>query len=214
MLAKTRKPYLSKAFKRWALAASVMILSAFFISSWVESRVEERTLEHDALLVLLLEQYSPESVQAALTQLSGVIDTGQVEKGRQILDAYGYKGDPEQVAVRTIFTVFMVIMMVLRGFLWSFNIRKLFTRAKRFMLRRRQREAGATEHDVELASALSDLSEQLDVPLKRLELITDAALSQNIDAEKYKRLLDKLLPQLEKLNTIADTIAVTSEANQ
>jgi hypothetical protein len=180
----------------------------------VESRVEERTLEHDALLVLLLEQYSPESVQAALTQLSGVNDTGQVEKGRQILDTYGYKGDPEQVAVRTIFTVFMVIMMVLRGFLWSFNIRKLFTRAKRFMLRRRQREAGATEHDVELASALSDLSEQLDVPLKRLELITDAALSQNIDAEKYKRLLDKLLPQLEKLNTIADTIAVTSEANQ
>ena len=214
MLAKLKKQYLSNAFKRWAIAASVMILAAFFISSWVETRVEERTLEHDALLISLLEQYSPESVQDAVTQLSDGIEAERVDDGRRILNAYGYKGDPEQVAVRTIFTIFMVIMMILRGFLWSFNIRKLFKRSKQFMLRRRQREAGAPQHDVELTTALSDLSEQLDMPLERLELLTDSALPQRINADQYKHLLDKLLPQIAKLNTIADTLITVSAADK
>ena len=51
-----------KGFGRWLIFALLVVAAAFFLGSWVESRLDNSIRRHDALVAAAVEQAAPEAL--------------------------------------------------------------------------------------------------------------------------------------------------------
>ena len=81
-------------------------------------------------MVATVEGVAPDAVEDVIQGLKASYTDEKIARGKEILQANGYEGSEDRVGVRTIFTVFMLIVILLRSLRFTQTIKKLFTRKR------------------------------------------------------------------------------------
>ena len=197
--------------RRWLAATLVLLLGVFLLGSWIERRIDARALEQDAKLIAVMEQYAPDYVEQAIAALRQPRDPAQIARGLALLQRYGYQGSQDQVAVRAIFTAFMVFIMVFRGAWLSFTMRRAYRRARvvgQAYRSAKQSPPPAPGQEIAVRDAILDLSQQLKGKERTLRAVTDALLSQNMSQENFQKLSRNLARHMERLDSLAEDLVV------
>lgn len=191
------------------LIALLLLVSAFFLGSWVESRLDAEVRRHDALLAATLEQLAPESLDPVLSSLQ-FGDEALEARGQALLQEKNYDPPEPRTGARAIFTVFMLAVMLLRGAKLVFSTRRMFRHVRGASQKASSQLTGLmydtpTEGQVPLRQALGELSQVLRRPLRSARTLTDVVLQKGVDAHKYAEFCAKLQAQLDKTE---DTLAL------
>lgn len=200
----------SKRFKQWALASIILISTAFFLGGWIESRITAYYYEHDALLTAILYHAAPERVDEAVALLNtSEINSEYIQEGKNLLQERGYTGRSDIVAVRAIFTGFIIFVMLIRGARLIGNMRSIFKRFKKASAICKNPPAS---EKIEVRQAIEGISERLKIPVDSAAALTEAVLSQKIDAKKYENFLVKSEDLMHRLDLLIHSLV--SEINQ
>lgn len=191
------------------LVALLLLASAFFLGSWVESRLDAEVRRHDALIAATLAEHAPDTLDAALSVLQSGDDALEA-RGQALLQEKNYDPPEPHTGARAIFTAFMLAVMLLRGAKLVFSTRRMFRHVRGASQKASSQITGlmrATPSDsqVPLRQALGELSEVLSRPLRSARTFTDVVLQKGVDAHKYAEFCAKLQAQLDKTE---DTLAL------
>ncbi|MFR6344806.1 MAG: hypothetical protein ACLUO4_08375, partial [Christensenellales bacterium] len=113
-----------KKLFNWCLVALLLVTAAFFLGSWVENRIDKALRQHDALVAAAVQQAAPDALSPVLSALQAN-DPALQAQGEALLAEQGYVSPEQHTGVRTIFTVFMLVVMLLRGAQLVFGTRRM-----------------------------------------------------------------------------------------
>ncbi len=191
-----------KSLGRWFIFALLVVAAAFFLGSWVESRLESSIRRHDALLAAAVEQAAPEALPSVLSALCAN-DDDAAARGESLLSSYGYTPQEQHTGARGLFTAFMLLVMLLRGARLVYgtrrmvkNVRGASRTASSQILSLVRNEPSADS--IPVRQAVQELSEIIGQPLQSARTLSEIILQKNLDEEKYKQFCKKLKTQLDK----------------
>lgn len=195
---------------KWMLTAGAIVAAAFFLGSWIENRTERMMLEHDAAVIAAVEKSAPAAMDEAVEALtSQVQDTEAIARGKALLLAQGYHADGQNVRARLLITVFMVVVMGVRGVSMALRMRRVYRgvksmsgerkRAKEQMALAEPQDCNMPE-DPMVCDVLTELSEQMKLPVSTVLNMAQTLLERKISAEKYETFCKKLQNGLTRIN--------------
>lgn len=195
---------------KWMLTAGAIVAAAFFLGSWIENRTDRMMLEHDAAVIAAVEKSAPETVDAAIAALNAKAqDAAAIARGKALLLEKGYRTDGQNVQARLMITVFMVVVMGLRGVSMALRMRRVYRgvksmsgERKRFKAQMATVESQDCEmpEDPKVCQVLTELSEQMRLPVSTVLTMAQTLLERKISAEKYEIFCRKLQNGLTKIN--------------
>lgn len=191
-----------KGFGRWLIFALLVVAAAFFLGSWVESRLDDSIRRHDALVAAAVEQAAPEALPSVIASLQSDDDNAAAQ-GEALLSTLGYTPQEQHTGARGLFTAFMLFVMLLRGAKLVYgtrrmvkNVRGVSRTASTQLLSLVSNEP--TAENIPIRQAVQELSELVEQPLQSARTLTEIVLQKNLDEEKYKQFCRKLKTQLDK----------------
>ena len=196
-----------KKLINWCLVALLLVTAAFFLGSWVENRIEKALRQHDALVAAAVQQTAPDVLSPVLSALQAN-DPALQTQGEALLAEQGYVSPEQHTGVRTVFTVFMLVVMLLRGAKLVFGTRRMFQRARGASQKASQqlssvlRPAEQEPEQIPLRQALSELSELISQPLQSARTLNEIVLGKGVDAQKYTEFCTKLKTQLNRFEIL------------
>lgn len=196
-----------KKLFNWCLVALLLVTAAFFLGSWVENRIDKALRQHDALVAAAVQQAAPDVLSPVLSALQAN-DPALQAQGEALLAEQGYVSPEQHTGVRTIFTVFMLVVMLLRGAKLVFGTRRMFRRARGASQKASQqlssvlRPAEQEPEQIPLRQALSELSELISQPLQSARTLNEIVLEKGVDAQKYTEFCTKLKTQLNQFEIL------------
>ena len=196
-----------KKMINWCLVALLLVTAAFFLGSWVENRIEKALRQHDALVAAAVQQTAPDVLSPVLSALQAN-DPALQTQGEALLAEQGYVSPEHHTGVRTVFTVFMLVVMLLRGAKLVFGTRRMFRRARGASQKASQqlssvlRPAEQEPEQIPLRQALSELSELISQPLQSARKLNEIVLEKGVDAQKYTEFCTKLKTQLNRFEIL------------
>lgn len=196
-----------KKLINWCLVALLLVTAAFFLGSWVENRIDKALRQHDALIAAAVQQAAPDALSPVLSALQAN-DPALQAQGEALLAEQGYVSPEQHTGVRTIFTVFMLVVMLLRGAKLVFGTRRMFRRARGASRKASQqllsvlRPAEQEPEQIPLRQALSELSELISQPLQSARTLNEIVLEKGVDAQKYTEFCTKLKTQLNRFEIL------------
>lgn len=191
-----------KDFGRWLIFALLVVAAAFFLGSWVESRLDASIRRHDALVAAAVEQAVPDALPSVLSMLQSNEDSA-VAHGEALLSAYGYTPPQQHTGARGLFTAFMLLVMLLRGAKLVYGTRRMVknvrgaSRTVSTQLLSLVRNE-PVEDSIPIRQAVQELSELVGQPLQSARTLSEIILQKNLDEQKYKQFCRRLKAQLDK----------------
>ena len=186
-----------RTLKTWLVGALLLIAATFFLGSWVEGRIDRITYEHDANMVATVEGVAPDAVEDVIQGLKASYTDEKIARGKEILQANGYEGSEDRVGVRTIFTVFMLIVILLRSLRFTQTIKKLFTRKKD-----RHSEMPEKMEKIAVREVMGDMVHTVKDPIDQANLMAESLLDREIDKGQYEKFREKLIKYVNIVNTM------------